>query len=159
MLGTVPFAHQPRAGDRVAGFGNHGFSARLAVQLVGERVEELGRLARDTAVGQFLDSIRQAQLKEAATVVRCVGTEQGLPFRLQIVDGIRFSATTRASTVASRSLCSPGRGGVASLAVRIISLQLGSVVRDHNCSSEARSRANCLRRLRIKSWTVAREHA
>jgi hypothetical protein len=36
--------------------------------------------------GEFLNSVRQAQFKEAATVVRRVGTEQSLPFRLQIVD-------------------------------------------------------------------------
>ena len=82
-----------------------------ALDLVGESIEELGCLARDTAVGQFLNSMRQAQLKEAATVVRA-SVRTGLPFRLQIVRHALQSAT-RASTVASRSLCSPGRGGPA----------------------------------------------
>ena len=85
-FGAVPFAHQPRAHHGIAGICDHGFSARLALDLVGEGIEELGCLARNTAVGQFLNSVRQTQLKEAATVVRCVDTKQGLPFRLQIVD-------------------------------------------------------------------------
>ena len=66
----------------IAGICDHGFSARLALDLVGESIEKLGCLARHTAVGQFLNSMRQAQLKEAATVVRRVRTEQGFPFRL-----------------------------------------------------------------------------
>src|SRR4051812_10979170 len=60
---------------RIAGICNHGFSARLTLDLVRECIEEFGGLTGGAAVGQFLNSMRQAQLKEAATVVLSVRTE------------------------------------------------------------------------------------
>ena len=76
------------------------FSPWLALDLVGETIEELGCLTHDTTASQFLDSMREPQLNEAATVVRRLGAEQDPPFRLRSLTGIRLRATTRARTVA-----------------------------------------------------------
>jgi hypothetical protein len=52
MLGPVPFAHQPGADDRVARIADDRAPDLLALDLVGQGVEQLGGRATQPAEGQ-----------------------------------------------------------------------------------------------------------
>ena len=86
MFGAIPLAHQPGADHRVARIADHGFPDLLALDFVGERIEQLPRRLRQTAEGQLLDPVGQALFQERPAVVGRFGPEQLFPFDLQLFD-------------------------------------------------------------------------
>ena len=100
VLDALPFADQPRAGDRpVVGAVWRRRIRSPPSSSSAERLEALDRLGLQPAIGQFLDAVGEPAFEEAAVVGRRLGLEELAPLLLQLRRSASSSAPPhRAST-------------------------------------------------------------
>ena len=79
VLDALPFADQPRAGDRPVVGADPAQNDVAAVELLAERFEPLDRLRLQAAIGQFLNPVGEPAFQEAPIVGRRLGVEEFAP--------------------------------------------------------------------------------
>ncbi len=89
VLYALPFADQPRAGDRAIVYPGPADHDIAVIELLAENLEALQRRRLETAEGEFLDPVGEPAFKEAAIVGRRLGAAELAPPRLAVVDQVR----------------------------------------------------------------------
>ena len=79
MLDALPFADQPRAGDRPVIGADPAQNDVAAVELLAERFEALDGLRLQAAISQLLDPVGEPAFEEAPIVGRRLGVEEFAP--------------------------------------------------------------------------------
>ena len=79
VLDALPFADQPRAGDRPVLGRRAALGALSAVELLGQAASSARPSRASAAIGQFLNPVGQPAFQEAAVVGRRLGLEEIAP--------------------------------------------------------------------------------
>jgi hypothetical protein len=86
VLDALPFANEPRAGDRPI-FHALATTGRIsAIKVFGNGRESLKRFGLQATVGEFLDAVRETAFEEAPVIGRRLRAEKLAPLLFQ-VDG------------------------------------------------------------------------
>ena len=83
VLDALPFADQPRAGDRAIVREPSPAHRVATVEVLRNRLKPFNRLRLQPAIGELLDAIGEPAFEESAVVRRRLGLEQIAPHRFQ----------------------------------------------------------------------------
>ena len=130
VLDTLPFANQPRTGNRAIIHRPPPAHGVAAVEVLGNRLEPFDRLGLQSAVRQLLNAIGEPAFEETAVYGGGSVSNRSRHIALSAGVGVVFSAATRAST--QSLILRPHRvlgGHVTALVGRVVEANFSAVAR------------------------------